>query len=135
MLKKVITFKDYNGVECTETHYFDLSQAEIMEMQMEANGSLAERYQNLVDSKDAAGLMKEFKFLICKSHGVRSEDGKHFYKTEQGLQDFLSSPAYSALFMELTTNAEAASAFANGILPIEEMKKSAEVKAVEKKAA
>lgn len=131
MYKKVITFTDYNGVERTETHYFDLSQAEVLEMNMEAGGTLAERYQRIVDAKDTATLIKEFKTLICKSYGRRSDDGLHFYKTEKDLLDFTSSPAFSALFMELATNADAASAFAKGIMP-----EVAEApKAVENKAA
>lgn len=129
MLKKIITFKDYNGMECTETHYFDLSQAEILEMNMEAGGSLTERYQRIVDAKDTPALVKEFKALIHKSYGIRSEDGKHFYKTEKALSEFVSSPAYSALFVELATNATAASEFAKGILP------AVEEKAVDKKSA
>lgn len=117
MYKKVITFTDYNGVERTETHYFDLSQAEVLEMNMEAGGTLAERYQRIVDAKDTATLIKEFKTLICKSYGRRSDDGLHFYKTEKDLLDFTSSPAFSALFMELATDADAAAAFAKGIMP------------------
>lgn len=117
MYKKVITFTDYNGVDRTETHYFDLSQAEVLEMNMEAGGTLAERYQRIVDAKDTATLIKEFKTLICKSYGRRSDDGLHFYKTEKDLLDFTSSPAFSALFMELATDADAAAAFAKGIMP------------------
>ena len=42
MLKKTITYNDYNGVERTEDFYFNLSKAEILEMEMGTSGGLAE---------------------------------------------------------------------------------------------
>lgn len=117
MLKKTVTYEDFDGNQVTEDLYFNLTQAEVMEMNMESGGALSERYQKIIDAQDTASLIKEFKRLILKAYGVKSVDGKRFIKNDQLREEFESSAAYSAIFMELATNTDAATAFANGILP------------------
>lgn len=117
MLKKTITYKDYNGVERTENHYFNLTKAEVMEMEMSTTGGLAEKIQKIVDAKDTPSIIKVFKELILKAYGVKSDDGKRFIKSEQISTEFAQTEAYSILFMELATNADEASKFVNGIVP------------------
>lgn len=117
MLKKTITYEDYNGVERTEDHYFNLSKAEIMEMEMGTTGGLAEMLQRIVAAKDTAAIIKVFKDLILKAYGEKSADGKRFIKSEELSIAFSQTEAYSQLFMELATDADAASKFVNGIVP------------------
>ncbi len=117
MIKKTLTYKDYNDVERTEDFYFNLSKAEIAEMQLETEGGLGEYIQKIVDAKSQVEIVKLFKKLLLKSYGVKSPDGRRFIKSEALSEEFTQTEAYSILFMELATNSEAASAFVNGILP------------------
>lgn len=125
MLKKTITYEDYNGVERTEDFYFNLSKAEIMEMEMGTTGGLAEMLQRIVAAKDTAAIIKVFKDLILKAYGEKSADGKHFNKSEALAIAFSQTEAYSILFMELATDADAASKFVNGIVPADMSQKAA----------
>ena len=117
MLKKTITYTDYNTTERTEDFYFNLSKAEIMEMEMGTSGGLAEMIEKIVASKDAPAIIKIFKDLVLKAYGEKSPDGKRFIKSEELSTAFSQTEAYSQLFMELATDADAASKFINGIIP------------------
>ena len=108
---------DYNDQERTETFYFHLSEAEIAEMELSTKGGLQETLKRIIDSKDIQELSKLFKNLILKSYGVKSPDGRNFIKNEEVLNDFIQTPAYSDLYMELATNADAAINFVLGLLP------------------
>ena len=117
MLKKTFTYTDYNGVERTEDHYFNLNKAEVMEMEMSTKGGLAEMIQRIIAAQDAPAIIKVFKDLIRKAYGVKSADGKRFIKSEEIWAEFEQTEAYSMLFMELATDADAASKFINAIVP------------------
>lgn len=119
MLKKTITYIDYNGTERTEDFYFNLSKAEVMEMEMSTSGGLAEMIKRIVDAQDAPAIIKIFKDLVLKAYGVKSPDGKRFIKSDELAVEFSQTEAYSNLFMELATDADAASKFINGIIPAE----------------
>lgn len=121
MLKKAIKYTDYNGVEREETYYFNLSKAEIMEMELSTVGGFAEMVEKVVAAQDAPTLVAIFKDLILKAYGEKAPDGKGFMKLDEDgrplSRKFSQTEAYSTLFMELATDAEAASAFINGIVP------------------
>ncbi len=121
MLKKTITYTDYNGAERKEDFYFNLTKAEIMEMEMSISGGLTEMINRIVAAQDAPAIVKIFKELILKAYGEKSADGRRFMKVdENGVPlsiNFSQTEAYSQLFMELATDADAASAFVNGIVP------------------
>lgn len=121
MLKKTINYTDYNGVERTEDFYFNLTAAEILEMELGTSGGLAEMIKKIVDSKDTPGIVKIFKDLVLKAYGEKTPDGRGFTKiNEHGVPlslVFSQTEAYSILFMELATDSDAAAAFVNGIVP------------------
>lgn len=117
MIKKTITYTDYNDVQRTEDFYFNLTKAELMEMELATSGGLAEMIQNIVNAKDQPAIIKVFKDLLLKAYGVKSPDGKRFMKSPELTAAFVETEAYSELFMELATNSEAAAAFVNGIVP------------------
>lgn len=127
MLKKTITYIDYNGVQRTEDHYFNLSKAEIMEMEMSTTGGLAEMIQKIVAAQDSPAIIKIFKELILKAYGEKSPDGKRFIKSEEISTAFSQTEAYSQLFMELATNSDAAAEFVNGIVPQDMANQSAAI--------
>ena len=117
MLKKTIKFNDYNGVEREETYYFNLSKAEIMEMEMSTTGGFTEMLEKIIEAQDVPSIIKIFKNIILKAYGEKSPDGKRFIKSEELSTAFSQTEAYSVLFMELATNAEEAAKFVNGIVP------------------
>lgn len=111
------TYTDFNGVERTEDFYFNLTQAEIMEMELGTNGGLAEMIQQVVDAQDAPSIIKIFKDLVLKAYGEKSADGKRIIKDEEISKAYSQTTAYSDLFVELATDAEKGAAFVNGIVP------------------
>lgn len=130
MIKKTITYKDYNQVDRTEDFYFNLSKAEVMEMEMSTSGGLAEMITRIVAAQDQPAIIKIFKDLILKAYGEKSPDGKRFIKSDELSIAFSQTEAYSQLFMELATDAEAASAFVNGIVPADMAKQAAKLSPV-----
>jgi hypothetical protein len=117
MLKKSITYTDYDGNERTENFWFNLSKAECMEMELSTSGGMQQLIEKIISEKDQAQLVKMFKEIILKAYGEKSPDGKHFFKSPEISAGFASTEAYSELFMELATNSEAASEFMNAVLP------------------
>lgn len=117
MLKKTITYTDYNGSERTEDFYFNLTQAELMEMEMGTTGGMAEMIKKIVAAQDAPSIIKVFKEIIFKAYGEKSPDGRRFIKSTELSEAFSQTEAYSTLFMELSTDADAAAKFVNGIMP------------------
>lgn len=117
MLKKTIKYTDYNGIERTEDFHFNLSKAELMEMEMSTAGGLAEMIQKIVAAQDQPAIIKLFKELILKAYGEKSADGKRFVKSDELSAAFSQTEAYSELFMELSTDSDKAAEFVNGIVP------------------
>ena len=117
MLKKSIKQTDYNGVERSEDFYFNLSKAELMEMEMSTAGGLAEMITKIVAAQDQPAIIKLFKELILKAYGEKSADGKRFIKSDELAAAFSQTEAYSELFMELSTDSDTAAEFVNKIIP------------------
>ena len=117
MLKKVITYTDYDGNERTETHYFNLSKAELLDMEMFTVGGYTSMLERVIEERDQVELVKLFREIVLKSYGIKSDDGKRFMKSEEITRAFTETEAFTELYMELATNSEAAAAFVNGIMP------------------
>lgn len=117
MLKKTIKYTDYNGVEREEDFYFNLNKAELTEMELSHDGGLTGMIERIVKEQDSKEIIKVFKDLVLKAYGVKSDDGKRFIKNEEVRDSFAQTEAYSELFMELAMDANAATAFVNGIIP------------------
>lgn len=117
MIKKTITYPDYNGVERTEDFYFNLTEAELVDMQMNEVGGLGELIQKVTAARDDVTTYNIFKDLIRRAYGEKSPDGKRFIKTPEVKDAFMQTEAYSIIFMELMQDEEKAAAFVNGIIP------------------
>jgi len=128
MLKKTITYIDYDGNERTEDFYFNLSKSEIMEMELSMPGGMAQMLNKIIAAQDGEKIIKIFKEIILKAYGEKSPDGKRFIKSEELSTAFSQTEAFSQLFVELATNAEAAAQFVNGIIPADIPKIAAPVK-------
>lgn len=117
MLKKRIKYVDYDGNEREEDFYFNLTKAEITEMELSTEGGLENMIQKIIDAKDTPQIIQFFKKIILMSYGEKSPDGRRFVKNDQIKEEFKQTEAYSELFMELATDENAASNFINGIIP------------------
>lgn len=117
MLKKTITYMDYNDVERSEDYYFNISRAELVLMENSRAGGMNAYYERIVQAKDNVAIMECFKELIHISIGIKSDDGKRFIKSEEIAAAFEQSEAYSELLMELFSDAEIALDFMSKIMP------------------
>lgn len=117
MLKKTITYTDYDGLERTEEFRFNLTKAELMDMELTTVGTFSKLMQKIIDEKDMVRLAKYFKELILKSYGVKSDDGKRFIKSPELSEAFSQTEAYSELYMELLGNSEYAVKFIKQVMP------------------
>lgn len=120
MIKKTIKYTDYNGVERTEDFYFNLSKAELAEMEVSVKGGFVEMVKSLYNLKDIPAIAAIFKDLLLRSYGRKSVDGRRFIKEENGVRlsdEFKETEAYSVLYMELISDTDAAIAFINGLPP------------------
>lgn len=119
MLKKTITYVDYNGTERTEDFYFNLTKAEILEMELSTEGGLQQMIEKIVSAQDLPALSKYFKKIILMSYGEKSPDGRRFIKNDQLKEEFSQTEAFSQLYMELATDDKLAADFINGVIPNE----------------
>ena len=110
MLKKTIAYTDYNGTTRKEDFYFNLTQAEVTELEVSVEGGLVEMINRIVAAQNG-------KDIILRAYGEKSPDGRRFIKNQEVRDAFAQTEAYSNLFMELATDAKAASEFVNGIVP------------------
>lgn len=117
MLKKTITYTDYDGRERTEDFYFNLTKAELIEMDFSAKGGMQKLLEQITETNDRKRLIELVKDLILRSYGVKSEDGRRFVKSKELSEEFSQTEAFSELFMEVGTDDGAAVAFVKGILP------------------
>lgn len=117
MIKRTITYEDYNGVSRTEDFYFNLSKAEIAEMELSTTGGMGEMIRRIIEAQDTPAIVKIFKEILFKAYGEKSADGRRFIKSPELSLEFSQTEAYSQLFMELATDADKAAAFVNGIVP------------------
>lgn len=117
MIKKTIEYTDYNDEVIVEDFYFNLSEAELVEMDYSEAGGLEGKLKQIVNEKDAANIIKYFKEILLASYGVKSPDGRRFIKNDETRAKLEQSPAYSIIFMELLEDEQKAIAFIDGIIP------------------
>lgn len=117
MLKKTITYEDFDGNKLEEDFYFNLTKTELIEIEMSEEGGLENAINKIIRTRDNKKIMEMFKKIISMSYGEKSLDGKRFIKTDEIRENFLTSLAYDELFMELLSNEDAAAKFIKGIMP------------------
>lgn len=117
MFKHTIKYTDYNGQERSEQFYFNLSKAELMEMELSTQAGVEEMIRVLIATNDNARIVKVFKDLILKSYGIKSEDGRRFIKSDELRNQFEQSEAYSEFFMQMVSNEDnLQTKFINGVI-------------------
>ena len=124
MVVEKIKYTDFNGLEREEDFMFNLTEAEITEMELTTDGGLSDSIKKIIAAQDTPEIIKVFKMLLLKSYGEKSADGRRFVKSEKLSEEFSQTNAYSQLFMKLATDDKAAVAFINGIMPDSMQEKS-----------
>lgn len=128
MLKKTIKYTDFNGNEATDEVYFNLTKAEVAEMELSSStlnadgtttGGMQQMLTSVVESGSGKQIIAVFKEILSKSYGIRSEDGKRFIKSPELFEEFSQTAAYSEFFMGLITDADAAANFVKAVMPAE----------------
>lgn len=117
MLKKTVTYTDFNDREQTEDLYFNLTKSELMQSEMLSNGSFSKKLEEISQSEDPAQILQMFKEIIKMAYGVKSQDGRHFLKNDEVWTNFEQSAAFDAFLFELMTQTDVAIDFANGLVP------------------
>jgi len=117
MLKKTITYTDYDGNERTEDFYFNLTKAECIKLQFGTTGGLEKLIRKIIAEQDATKVLPIFEEIVLSAYGEKSMDGRRFIKSKELSEEFKQTEAYSQLFMELMTDSSAATDFINGIIP------------------
>ena len=125
MVVEKIKYTDFNGIEREEEFMFNLTEAEITEMELTTDGGLSDSIKKIIAAQDTPQIIKVFKMLLLKSYGEKSADGRRFVKSDKLSEEFAQTNAYSQLFMKLATDDKAAVAFINGIMPDSMQEKAA----------
>ena len=115
MIKKPITYTDFNGNEITENFFFNLTKAEAIELEVSRDGGLSKAIERIAAAKSQYEIIQEFKYLIGAAYGEKSPDGSKFHKSAELSAAFMATEAYSTLFMELSTDTQAGIDFVNGL--------------------
>lgn len=131
MLKRDITYEDFNGNTVTETFYFNMTKTEVIELEVSYEGGLEGILKKIIETEDRKGLIEEFKKIVLLSYGMKSPDGKRFIKNDELREEFSQSAAFDVLFIELATDDDAAAIFVKGILPGDLSKEVAKAEVVE----
>ncbi len=121
MIKKSITFTDFDGNVKTEEHWFHIPAHKIVLLEYSRKGGLTSIIPDLIkaaEDGDAKELLDIFTEIIRTSYGIRTDDA-HFEQPEEEVRKFLASQAWDALWMELATNVNSVTNFLIGIMPEE----------------
>lgn len=117
MFKETKTYEDFNGVTRTEDFYFNMSKAELAEMELSVSGGMENMLKKIVGSQDNKKIVETFKEILLKTYGEKSDDGRRFVKSPELSKAFSETPVYSDMFVELATNEKYAAKFIEGIFP------------------
>lgn len=128
MLKKTIVYTNpFTNIEVKEDHYFHISKADLLKMEMEENKTtytdkngetltgLRARLTRIMEAENGKEMVKEFEDLIRLAYGKRQRD--LFHKSQEIWDNFKSSAAYESFFFEVCTDTDKMTEFINGIIP------------------
>lgn len=117
MLKKTVTYKNYDGVEVTESFYFNLTKSELTLWEASEDGGVSARLQQMVDKKDGKSIMSTFYDVLMKAYGEKSADGRRFIKSPELSKAFSETVAFDVIFSEMMADPEKALDFVQKVLP------------------
>ena len=113
MHKETITYEDWNGVERTEDFYFNLTEQELVKLDVQENSALRDKIDRITKAKNQKEILDLFEKIVYQAYGVKSDDGRRFMKSKEVKDEFIETPAYSIIYMKLASDADAAAKFVN----------------------
>lgn len=130
MFSDTITYKDFNGNQCSETLYFNISETEGFKFLNSVEGGYDAYLQTILDKFDKlnddddhqkikmiSDLISVYEDIILAAYGEKSEDGKRFMKSDEITNGFRCSAAYDALIQKFFEDPEYAVKFTVAVLP------------------
>lgn len=119
MLKKLITYKDYNGTERTDTLYFHLNKFEWLELEAYTKGGLINNLEIALEKNETKKIIDILKKLILRAYGEKNPETGEFEKDDDRAIRFSKTDAFSELFYTLMYSEEESKAFFMGLIPPE----------------
>lgn len=119
MFKITKTYKDYDGNEMTNDFYFSLSKQEIVELNFTSPGGLVRYIESIQKTNDGGEIIGFFKKILLASYGQKVFDpkfGTRFSKLPEYVEQFVSTRAFSMIYMDLATDAKLAADFIRGVV-------------------
>lgn len=120
-MKKITqTYTTLDGEEITEDFYFNLTKAELLELELDTEGSVENFVQKCKNHKDAKAIAAFVKNILIKSYGERTLDGRSFVKSINGEslgERFSYCAAFSDIYIELISSADSLANFLKEIIP------------------
>lgn len=119
MIKKTISYHDFEGDERTDDFYFSLNEVQFARINRMFPGGLQEYTEKIAKDKNADEMFRVIDILVSEAYGERQ--GNNFVKVTpsgQKLSDFFTNTeAYDNLLMELVKDDRALINFLAGCLP------------------
>lgn len=129
MVRKEVTYTDYNGEQQTDILYFNLNKAELGKLQMRMDGKFLDNLQLLAEKRKVTDLYDFVYNLLLDSYGERTADGKRFLKNREMREEFENSIAFSEALMDVIADTDKMSEFIRNILPPDMVTKAGAVDA------
>lgn len=117
MIKKEVTFTNYEGHPETKTLYFHLNKFEWLELETYTKGGLIENLKRSIETANPKKTIDILKKIILTAYGEKNEDDGAFEKTEEAAIKFSKTEAFSELFYDLAYNEESSRTFFMGLVP------------------
>lgn len=115
MISKTIKYVDYNGVEKEGTYWFNMSTADLLDLEASTEGGWEETLRKLIAEQDGRKAYKFFEKFVKDAYGVKTTSGG-FDKDPKHLKEFRDSAAYSSMIEDFVAHPEEAADFINGIV-------------------
>ena len=118
MVKRNVTYNDFEGEERTDVFYFNLTEAELADIELQYDGDMAKKMQIMQEKRDGRGMFEMISNLILRAYGEKTSDGKRFVKNAEMREAFAASDAYSKLLMDLLEDDKKLANFMTAIMPV-----------------
>lgn len=116
MLKKTVTYENFDGEIETKDFWFNLNKAELAEFEADEPDGFKATVEKAVEDHNTKEIIRIFKKILISAYGVRTAEGG-FRKSEALKEAFEEGPAYPEIFMELASDEAACRAFVEGVMP------------------
>ena len=120
MIKKTITFEDYNGEDRTKDFYFHMNQVEFSKLNGEVPGGIEKRMQKIIEDRDEDALLRIIDLIVSRSYGEFDEADEFTKVSKTGrplYEKFVNTDAYDQLIIELIQNEDNIVTFLKSIMP------------------